>query len=91
MNRMLVWACAVMVILSAVLTILSPLGGVLNATPSKGQGDPQLLASAISEGLIGIILASPFIIAQLVLGGWAIRQLQKTKSATKNSSNGSSA
>lgn len=79
--RKVIWVSSVLCLVSAVLALLGMLIGMFNTFQAMtlfGVGDPQILAGAISELLVGVVLSLPFIVPQFVLAIWAIRQLGET-------------
>ncbi|MEQ8936445.1 MAG: hypothetical protein RIE56_11715 [Amphiplicatus sp.] len=79
MGQKVIWVCAILVLAAPVLSAALGIATTLQTLTLFTPVDPQILAGAVSEGLINFLLGLPFVLAQVILAIWAIKQLRKQK------------
>lgn len=85
MGRAIVWTSAIIVAVGGLAGVLIPIANLFQAFSLFETGDPQLLASALSEWMVNFVLAAPFVLAQIFLAMWAIKQLRKQNTQAASS------
>ncbi|MEL6259376.1 MAG: hypothetical protein AAFQ67_10020 [Pseudomonadota bacterium] len=71
--RKLAFLSVFIILLHVSVSVIWPF---VEAASAFQTGDPKLVAGAVSEAIIGMLLSSPVLAAEVFLSVWAIRRLK---------------